>query len=251
MRQPKKVFELYSKFYNLIYQNKRYKTEVDYIHKLISKFNYNNKNILEFGSGTGSHAKFFIDKGYTVHGIEKSTSMAANCKKRKGFTFQVGDVLNVRLRKKYDIVLSLFHVLSYQISEISINNFFKNARYHLKSDGLFGFDCWYTKAVRALKPEKRLLELKKKNFKLIRLAEPSKTNSREITSINYSIILKNLKNNSVNIVRESHKMRSFSFPAINALCKKHKFKFLHARELISNNKPSKNSWGVFFLLRKC
>ena len=83
MRKSQKVFDLYGKYYNLIYKKKNYKREVDYIHKLINKFNYNNKNILEFGSGTGGHANFFVDKGYTVHGIEKSKSMIANCKKKK------------------------------------------------------------------------------------------------------------------------------------------------------------------------
>jgi len=46
MRQSKEVFDVYGKYYNLIYQNKSYKNEVNYIHKLISKFNCNNKNIL-------------------------------------------------------------------------------------------------------------------------------------------------------------------------------------------------------------
>ena len=250
MHKFKKVFEVYSKYYNLIYQDKSYKAEVNYIHKLIKKFNYNNKNILEFGSGTGGHAKFFVDKGYTVHGIEKSKSMIANCKKLKGFTFQNGDICKIRLKKKYDIVLSLFHVLSYQVSEININNFFENARYHLKSNGLFGFDFWFTNAVNAQKPEIRLIELKKKNFKLIRLAEPSKDYSKNTINVNYTVILKNLKNNLINIIKENHKMRHFSLSDLSRLCKKYRFKFLHIRELISNNKPSKNTWGVFCLLKK-
>ena len=250
MQQTKKIFDVYGKYYNLIYQNKNYRNEVNYIHNLISKFNYNNKNILEFGSGTGGHAKFFVDKGYAVHGIEKSKSMIANCKKRKGFTIQNGDACKIKLRKKYDIVLSLFHVLSYQVSEANINNFFKNARYHLKSNGLFGFDFWYTNAVNNQQLQTRLLELKKKNFKLIRLAEPSKNYSKNIVGVNYTIILKNLKNNLVNIIKENHKMRHFSLFDLSRLCKKYKFKCLHVRQLISNNKPSINTWGVFCLLKK-
>ena len=250
MRKSKEVFDVYGKYYNLIYQNKNYKNEVNYIHKLISKFSYNNKNILEFGSGTGGHAKFFVDKGYTVHGIEKSKSMIANCNKIKGFTFQNGDVCKIKLKRKYDIVLSLFHVCSYQTTEININNFFKNARYHLKPNGLFGFDFWYTKAVNEKKPSIRLIELKKKNFKLIRLAEPLKNYSKNTISVNYTVILKNLKNTLVNVTKENHKMRHFSLSDLSRLCKKYKFKCLHARELISNNKPSKNTWGVFCLLRK-
>ena len=250
MQQSKKVFDEYGKYYNLIYQNKNYKIEVDYIHKLISRYNYNNKKILEFGSGTGRHAKFFLDKGYTVHGVEKSKRMIANCKKRKGFTFQKGDVCKIKLSRKYDVVLSLFHVLSYQISENNINNFFKNARYHLKPNGIFGFDFWYTNAVNAQKPQIKLLELKKKGFKLIRLAEPSKDRSKNTISVNYTVILKNLKKSFVNVIKENHKVRHFSLSDLSRLCNKYRFKCLHVRELISNNKPSKNTWGVFCLLRK-
>lgn len=250
MQQPEKIFSAYSEYYNLIYKNKRYKTEVNYIHKLIRKFNVNEKNILEFGSGTGNHAKFFVDKGYTVHGIEKSKTMIRNCKKIKGFTFQKGNVCETKLRRKYDIVLSLFHVLSYQINKININNFFKNARYHLKSNGLFGLDFWYTNAVNAQKPETRLLELKKKNFKLIRLAQALKSHSKNTINVNYTIILKNLKNNLVNVIKETHKMKHFSLSDLSRLCKKYRFKFLHVSEIVSNKKPSKNTWGVFCLLKK-
>jgi SAM-dependent methyltransferase len=250
MQQSKKVFDIYGKYYNLIYQKKNYKYEVNYIHKLISKFNLNEKNILEFGSGTGGHAKFFVDKGYTVHGIEKSKSMIANCKKINGFTLQYGDACKIRLKKKYDIVLSLFHVLSYQTTEININNFFKNARYHLKPNSLFGFDFWYTNAVNAQKPQIKLIEIKKKNFKLIRLAEPSKDNSKNTISVNYTIIAKNILKNYVHVIRENHKMRHFSLSDLSRLCSKYGFKCLHVKELISNNKPSKNTWGVFCLLRK-
>ena len=146
--------------------------------------------------------------------------------------------------------MSLFHVLSYQISEININDFFKNARYHLKSNGLFGFDFWYTKAVKAQKSHTRLIELKNKDFKLIRLAQPSKDYSKNTINVNYTIILKNLKNNLVNVIKENHKMRHFSLSDLSRLCKKYRFKCLNIRELVSNNKPSNNTWGIFCLLKK-
>jgi SAM-dependent methyltransferase len=250
MQKLKKAFGLYSKYYNLIYQKKTYKTEVNYIHNLINKFNLNKKDILEFGSGTGSHAEFLVRKGYTVHGIEKSKSMIADCKKIKGFTFQNGDICKIKLKRKYDIVLSLFHVLSYQTTKTNINNFFNNARHHLKPNGLLGFDFWYTDAVNAQKPEIRLMELKNKNFKLIRLAEPSKDNSKNTINVNYTVILKNLKKNLVNVIKESHKMRHFALSDLSRLCKKHRFQCLHVRQLVSNNKPSKNTWGVFCLIKK-
>jgi SAM-dependent methyltransferase len=250
MSYSKKIFMLYGKYYDLIYQKKNYQKETNYIDKLLEKFNHNNKNILEFGSGTGGHAKFLVQKGYKVHGIEKSINMIANCKKIKGFTFQNGDICKINLKRKYDIVLSLFHVLSYQTTKTNINNFFKNARHHLKPNGLLGFDFWYTIAVKSQKPKTKFIELKKKNFRLIRLAEPSKNYLKNIINVNYTIIFQNLKKNLINVVKESHQMRHFSLSDLRVLFKKHNFKCLHLGELISNNKPSKNTWGIFCLLKK-
>ena len=41
-----KVFKLYSQYYNLIYNNKNYKQEVESIIKLLKKFKFKKKNIL-------------------------------------------------------------------------------------------------------------------------------------------------------------------------------------------------------------
>ena len=244
------TFKLYSKYYDLIYRKKKYKKEVNYLDKLLKKLKISNKNLLEFGSGTGKHAELFIKKGYIVHGIEKSKDMIAMCKKINGLTFQQGDICKVKLKKKYDLILSLFHVLSYQITEFNVNNFFKNARYHLKPKGFLGFDFWYTSAVNAQKPQTRLIELRKKNFRLIRLADPSKSTLKNVINVNYTIIFQNLKNNLIKIFKENHQMRHFSISDLNIYFKKYRFKCVHLRELITNKKPSKNTWGIFCLLKK-
>lgn len=249
MAKEKKNFYLLSKYYDLIHKNKNYQKEVNHIERLLKKYSNNKKNILEFGSGTGNHAKFFCKKNYKVHGIEKSRDMIKNCKKIKGFTFQLGDICKVKLKKKFDIVLSLFHVLSYQLTNFSLNNFFKNANYHLKPNGFLGIDFWYTPAVIHQKPEIRLEEMKKKNYKLFKLARPL-IKSKKIIEVKYLISIKNSQNQNVNIIEENHTMRHFSLLELKKFFNKYKFKLVHAAELISNKKPSKNTWGVFCLLQK-
>jgi SAM-dependent methyltransferase len=249
MFKDKKNFYFLSKYYDFIHKNKNYQKEVNHIDRLLKKYSNNKKNILEFGSGTGSHANFFVKKNYTVHGIEKSKDMIKNCKKVKGFTFQLGDIGKTKLKKKFDIVLSLFHVLSYQLTNISLNNFFKNANYHLKPNGFLGIDFWYTPAVIYQKPEIRLEEMKKKNYKLFKLARPL-IKSKKIIEVKYLISIKNSQNQNVNIIEENHTMRHFSLLELKKFFNKYKFKLVHAAELISNKKPSKNTWGVFCLLQK-
>ena len=120
----------------------------------------------------------------------------------------------------------------------------------LKSGGLLGFDFWFTSAVKYQKPAVRIIEIKNKNFKLIRLAEPSKSFFKNTISVNYTVILKNLKTNIVSIIKENHPMRYFSLADLNFYCKKYQFECLHVSELISNKKPSKDTWGIFCLLQK-
>ena len=245
-----KTFRSYSKYYDLIYQKKNYKKEVDYIVKLLKKFKFKKKELLEFGSGTGNHAKFFVKKGYKVHGIEKSKDMIALSKKINGFTCQHGDICKIKLKKKYDIVLALFHVINYQNNKKNLNDFFKNARYHLKPKSILGFDFWYTPAVNFQKPKIRLNEFKNNNLRIIKLAEPEIIKQKNIVDVKYTIIMNNFLKQTTEVIRENHRIKHFTLDDLEKTFKKYKFRCIHLRELISNKKPSKNTWGVFCLLQK-
>ena len=245
-----KTFKSYSKHYDLIYRKKNYKKEVDYIVKLLKKFKFDQKELLEFGSGTGNHAEFFVKKGYKVHGIEKSKDMIALSKKINGFTCQHGDICKIKLKKKYDIVLSLFYVINYQINKKNLDDFFKNARYHLKPKSILGFDFWYTPAVNFQKPKIRLNEFKNKNLRIIKLAEPEIIKQKNTVDVKYTIIMNNFLKQTTEVMRENHRIKHFSLNDLEKIFKKYKFRCINLKELISNKKPSKNTWGVFCLLQK-
>ena len=145
--------------------------------------------------------------------------------------------------------MSLFHVISYQLSNKNLESFFKNSKNHLNVNGILGFDFWYTPAVKFQKPSIRLNEIKNKNLKLIRLAEPSIL-KKTLVKVKYSIIIKNLLKQTTNVIREDHLMRHFTYIELKKIFLKYGFKCLYLRELKSNKKPSKNTWGVFCLLQK-
>ena len=66
------VFAKYSEYYDLIYTDKDYQKEVDYIDQLIQKYHPKAKTILDLGCGTGVHANLLAAKGYRVMGIDLS-----------------------------------------------------------------------------------------------------------------------------------------------------------------------------------
>jgi ubiquinone/menaquinone biosynthesis C-methylase UbiE len=55
------IFNEYSKYYDLIYSDKDYGSEVNYLDTLF-ELNTKPKNILEFGCGTGMHASILAKK---------------------------------------------------------------------------------------------------------------------------------------------------------------------------------------------
>ena len=66
------TFDIYAKYYDLLYQDKEYDKEVNYLVGLINEYMPKANSILEFGSGTGIHGLLFKAKGYSVFGIELS-----------------------------------------------------------------------------------------------------------------------------------------------------------------------------------
>ena len=71
------VFDEYARYYDLLYQDKDYQAEADYVAGLIRRFHPEARSILELGSGTGIHASLLAKKGFTVHGVERSPEMLA------------------------------------------------------------------------------------------------------------------------------------------------------------------------------
>ena len=148
------LFDAIGKYYDLVYQNKDYASEVNYIDQLIRNYSNQTKNILEFGSGTGKHASYLVDKGYEIEGIERSESMVEFSSKKYGFTSHIGDIKTMNLKKEFDAVISLFHVLAIKQNS-DVQELLFNARRHLKGWDIH-FDIWYTPAVLSIFPSNRV-----------------------------------------------------------------------------------------------
>ena len=56
-------FNKIANYYDLIYQDKNYLKEVEYIKNLIAEFADNKESILELGCGTGKHASLLAEEG--------------------------------------------------------------------------------------------------------------------------------------------------------------------------------------------
>jgi len=247
------IFENYAKYYDLLYKDKDYAGEVEYVDSLIKKrLKAADINILDIGCGTGVHAGFLAKKGYHVTGIDLSADMirVANEKQIPNANFQVQNATDFKLENKFDVILSLFHVVSYQNANQDINSMFSRVSQHLQPGGLFIFDFWYGPAVLSLLPETRVKRLEDSEAKIYRLAEPDVYQDRNVVDVKYELIIYNKATKQADFINESHPMRYLFLPELDVYLENAGLKAVNYEEWITGDKPSNNSWGVTCIASK-
>jgi SAM-dependent methyltransferase len=248
-------FNLYAKYYDLLYQDKDYEADVEYILSLITRnASLVSKQILDLGCGTGTHAAIFSDKGYCVDGVDISSQMISRAKVNFGanpkLNFSEGDITSFNVKKEYDIVTSLFHVMSYQNSNDAILSSFQTASKHLKKDGLFIFDFWYGPGVLTNPPVIREKKLENDEIKVKRIATPIMHNERNVVDVNYEIDILNKLTGSAETISEKHSMRYLFKPEIEFYLQKSRLKLMGFYQWLTLDTPTMDSWNVVAIAKK-
>jgi len=136
----------YAEYYDIIYSDKDYSKECDFLEKVFTKYSKIPVNtIFDVGCGTGNHASELIKRGYNVLGLDPSEYMARFALQR-GVNVIVGRPLDFpKFKVKFDIVISMFTVIGYILDTNELIETFKWIREHTKQ--LFIFDFWNGLAV--------------------------------------------------------------------------------------------------------
>jgi SAM-dependent methyltransferase len=251
------VFEKYAQYYDLLYNDKDYLAETNYILSLIKKYQPETQKILEFGAGSGIHGRILANAGFQISGIEKSQEMIdLGLSSNKGkdqntnFSCTLGDCTSTILGDDFDTVISLFHVLSYQTSNEEVLALLKNAHRQLKPGGIFIFDYWYAPAVWYLGPTLRVKRVSNQQLAITRIAEPECFWEQNIVKVNYQTFVEDLKSNQISEIEETHEMRAFETDEIEEFANQTGFTPLHSEEWLTSHTPSKETWGVCTVLQK-
>jgi SAM-dependent methyltransferase len=213
-----KVFDAYAEYYDLLYGDKDYSAEAAYVSRLLRARGGNKNRVLELGCGTGGHALEFARLGYQITGVDLSERMLEGARDRcsqVGGRFVHGDVRNLRLSERFDCVLSLFHVASYQTSNADIEGMLRTAAVHLEPGGVFIFDFWYGPAVLSVRPSTRIRRLENSRVQVTRLAEPVIHFQENVVDVNYEILVQPKDGRPLERVNETHRMRYFFVPELS------------------------------------
>lgn len=251
------VFEKYAQYYDLLYQDKDYRKETDYIFSLIKKYKPETQKILEFGAGSGIHGRILANAGFEVRGIERSQQMInlglssspVNVQ-NTNFSCNHGDCTQAFLADDFDTVISLFHVLSYQTTNQTVFGILNNAYRQLKAGGIFILDYWHAPAVWNIGPALRVKKVENKELKITRIAQPECLREENIVEVNYQTFVEELKSNHISEIKETHEMRAFEIDELSNFAKKAGFTIMHSEEWLTGQPPSNETWGICSILQK-
>lgn len=168
MKHPQ-IFKKLARYYDLIESSKNYKSESEYLKRLIKKYNQSKGDeLLEVACGTGSYLKYLKDD-FKCTGIDINEEMLKIARdKVGGVKLLKKDMINFNLNKKFDVILCLFASIGFVKTESNLKNTIKNFANHLKSGGLVIIDPWLTKS--EFKPESiYATTFNGKNEKMVRL----------------------------------------------------------------------------------
>ncbi len=249
------IFNNSAKFYDLFYKKKNYKKEVKFIYKF---FPLNNKNlkIVDLGVGSGNHFIEILKKGHIVDGVEISKRML-DClidkinkqKLKKNYKLYNKDIALFKGRKeKYDVAISLFHVINYLKNYGELKKFFSNNFYHLKENGILIFDCWNYQLVKKGLDNNSIKKIKFKNRSIVRKGNIQLSNKNKI-KIKYNF--EEVKNNKViQNFKEVHNLTAFSKSQIIKASIQN-FNLLNYCVWFDKlRKPDHNQFSCVFILQK-
>ncbi|WGS03080.1 class I SAM-dependent methyltransferase (plasmid) [Bradyrhizobium sp. ISRA443] len=255
------AFEHAADYYDILYEDKDYAAEGDYIDRLIRQHFPEARSLLDLGCGTGRHAIRFAEKGYSVTGIDRNSSMIARAEGRRQtlaspardrLVFERCDLRDLSLGRSFDAVVALFHVVSYQTSNDDLMAAFATANAHTRPGGLFIFDCWYGPGVLGDPPAVRIKRVydEQQQPVLIRIAEPTMRINQNIVDVQYHFMNRDKNTGIYSEFYETHAMRYFFVPELFLALETVGFTPVVVAESMTNREPVWGTWNVSVVARK-
>lgn len=252
------VFVSYARVYDALYADKDYAAEAAHVAKHLRAGVPDARRLLELGCGSGLHAIELARSGYAVTGIDLSEAMLGRAAERRltldaqmqsRLRFVQGDARSCRLGERFDAALSLFHVLSYQTTDADMRAMLETSAEHLRQGGLFLFDFWYGPAVRAQRPTARVKRVMSGDSQIVRHAEPTTHERENCVEVRYRVVI--LEHGvQIDAFEETHRMRYFFMPEIEAALEYAGLECLSADELESGAPLGDGTWSACVTARK-
>jgi SAM-dependent methyltransferase len=250
------IFDEYARYYDLFYRDKDYPAEAAFVLDRLAANGCERSSLLDLGCGTGRHCLEFSRTVGRVAGVDASLAMVSRAMEQcppdsPRLRFTRADIREVRLGERFDAVVSLFHVFSYQTSNEDLARAFETAAAHLQPGGLLLFDFWYGPAVLASPPETRIRAIAAGDEEVLRIAEPRMQHESDTVDIGYKIIVKNRVTSICRDFEETHRMRYLFKPELELFARAAGLAVVEFAPWLRPAPVGLGDWLVYAVAKKC
>jgi SAM-dependent methyltransferase len=253
-------FDVYAEFYNLLYKDKNYRGEADYIDALISKYAEKKSaevELLDLACGTGRHLQELHKKGYrklsgsdiskAMVDVAKTTSTSGRFDIRfYNHSFQTSD----KIDRKFDVVLSMFSAINYVTNYEDQSRTLTNIHQLLKEGGIFIFDFWNGNAVVDSYSPVKVLRKSDANSEIMRISETNIDLITQDAFVKFTCMYTRNNVKSEEFV-EMHHLHYYFFSEMLNLLKSHGFEVMHLSPFMQlDKKVTPHDWNISIVAKR-
>lgn len=243
------LVEYYEQFFYGDQKNKRVTEWMDYINQYVA---LDKKKIIDIGCGTGIFEDVLQLKGDKVMAVDISKDMVEYAKKHHSFDnveYKVQDMCRDNSLDKYDVAVSMSHVIGYQLENKRLNGFLKNVNKSIRTYGFFAFNFYHAPAVWGTKLSPRFVECKCEHAHISRVSNAVLNAMDNTVNLQYRYIIEESAKEPVT-VSVNEKMRCFTVLEIENYLHYNGFEFVNVNKFLKNESLDEDEWNGFIVARK-
>ncbi len=208
--------EKLARIYDLIYKDKDYHAECDFLEAIFKKFSpIEVRGILDIACGTGNHSIELAKRGYIITGNDISSGMIRLARTKASaegpeIRFTNFAMEDFNSAEQYDAIICMFSSIDYLTEDIQLERLFHVVARYLRKGGLFIFDFWNGSAVLRILPSTRIKIIGDEGRRIIRIAQPELDAFNNLCRIHYRFLVTQ-NNNILDEIEETHVIR-YLFP---------------------------------------
>ncbi len=145
MTNNSEPYENFAEIYDQVMCSVDYEAWADYVEELLDRFSRKPVSIIDLACGTGSSTLPFARRGYRVAGVDLSSAMLNQARRKAvkdklAIPFYERDLGQLNLPEKYDLALLFQDGFNYLLSDGQLSQAMKQVYRTLNPDSLFIFD---------------------------------------------------------------------------------------------------------------
>ncbi len=226
----KQLYKKFAVYYDKIYENVDYSGESKFVNWAVKKHKTSQGvNLMDMACGTGSHANFLKDN-FKVTGVDINEDMLEIARKKvPEADFILGNMKELKLENKFDIIICIFSAIHYNIDCNELKNTLTSFYNHLEDGGVLIYDLSFNTEnwIEGLVSVDTVVE---DQLKIARICQSQLTNG--IFNANFVFLVKD--NEEFDFEIDEHKLGVFEMDKVSKLMKKIGFQTFIYSDFTSN-----------------